>query len=475
MKKNSKIISLVLAVVLVFGMLATTALAAGAAAEPTEGGPEIISQNIAYQGTFGLIYAVDAATVKGGSVTVNVYDDGMNFLASYTSSKTEDITPANSEPTLVYVVQTNAVAAKDMGDVFYAQAVDAQGNAGALKSYSVAEYLYERLYANGVYKATEGVAFHQKEFYENTLAMGASAQTVLINDKLAEGATPETLVTALNYVYVENGFFNGVSTKLSTEAFSVTPTFDESCGLLVENKWNVTRFVDGALTTETVAGGTEVSVSGTVIITPVYTDATGDYYNNYDITGTRINYDAENAALPTADLGGSEGSRYTALAIKDGTLVFNRTENAGEGYLRWNVPTSTTNKVLVFEADMKLHGFTQGTTVGKINLQVSGKSIQLNVTHSGDDVTFAGVGGGSVGIKENTQYNIRFEYYTEDGTVNVFVDNNYAGTLTPTVSSSGSSRVLFYLLKSGYDGVVEMDNIFYGLCASGTAIPESEQ
>ena len=472
MKKNSKIISLVLAVVLVFGMLATTALAAGAAAEPTEGGPEIISQNIAYQGTFGLIYAVDAATVKGGSVTVNVYDDGMNFLASYTSSKTEDITPANSEPTLVYVVQTNAVAAKDMGDVFYAQAVDAQGNAGALKSYSVAEYLYERLYANGVYKATEGEALHQKEFYENTLAMGASAQTVLINDKLAEGAPPETLITALNYVYVENGFFDGVSTKLSTEAFSVTPTFDSTCGKLSTGKWNVTRFVDGAETTETVADGTEVSVSGTVIITPVYTDAKGEYYLSSE-AGRRLDYDT----ITTIDssmktYSGTVGS----YSIVDGSLLFEDgdAESADIGMKFWlsysSDFTAASNRCEILEFDFKL---TQSYGSYPIQIKMAGVTYTLYYSKPTDTSLGTGymlcmnVDGAYVplGCSINAWNTIRFEHYYDAAKLKVYVDNEFVFDIASSTGSTGDSPRITLTSnerKTGSNADLYLDNIYVG-------------
>ena len=112
----------------------------------------------------------------------------MTLKGSFTSTEVETITTAGGESRNVYVVKTLPIAAKDMADVYYAKPIDGAGNEGALKRYSVAEYLYERLYANGVVNAEEGTkAYNQKLFYEAILDMGAMAQTVLINDKLAEG------------------------------------------------------------------------------------------------------------------------------------------------------------------------------------------------------------------------------------------------------------------------------------------------
>ena len=41
----------------------------------------------------------------------------------------------------VYAITTAPVAAKDMADIYYAKATDGEGNEGALKRYSVGEYL----------------------------------------------------------------------------------------------------------------------------------------------------------------------------------------------------------------------------------------------------------------------------------------------------------------------------------------------
>ena len=245
---KNRIISLVIALTLIAGMIPAVVASAEEASAP-----EIISQNIEYGGYFGLMYAVDASTVKGGKVTVTVYDADMNEVGSYVQTKTEDITTANGNTVTVYAVTTAPVAAKDMADTYYAKATDAEGNESALKRYSVGEYLYERLYANGFANAKEGSKeYNKKVFYENVLAMGASAQTVLVNDKKAEGEALEALVTDYKYVKVTDGtladgYAAGIFAKGTTVSVKHTATVPEGKALTAwksaSNTYNSASFV----------------------------------------------------------------------------------------------------------------------------------------------------------------------------------------------------------------------------------------
>ena len=84
---KNRITALVIALTLILGAIPAISVMA-----EESSAPEIISQNIEYGGYFGLMYAVDAATVKGGKVTVTVYDAQMNKVGSYTQTNTEEIT-----------------------------------------------------------------------------------------------------------------------------------------------------------------------------------------------------------------------------------------------------------------------------------------------------------------------------------------------------------------------------------------------
>ena len=136
---------------------------------------------------------------------------------------------------------------------------------------------------------------------------------------------------------------------------------------------------------------------------------------------------------------------------------------------------NTKTNVFVFESDTRFSGFTKGTSVIKIRFQVGGIDEQITISHSGDDITFTLASGtGSVKIKENQWYNVRFELNISTRAFNIFIDNEYKGTLTSGVSTTTSSaRVLYYILSGGQDGVVEFDNIYYGFVSEGTAIPQN--
>ncbi len=197
-------------------------------------------------------------------------------------------------------------------------------------------------------------------------------------------------------------------------------------------------------------------------------DATGSFYLS-ETAGTRIDYDNKAAELP---LNGFNG--VTTATITNGTLVFSRipdTDN-NEGWLRWNV--SGTNNIFVYETDIKFSGFSRDGAIIKILLQFSGIKEQLTIEHGDDNIKIMFASGtGVVTVKENTKMNLRFELDVTTRKLNVFVNNEYKGTLTSTSSETQTSynRFMFYLLKTGYNGTVELDNIYYGFVEKGSELP----
>ncbi len=197
-------------------------------------------------------------------------------------------------------------------------------------------------------------------------------------------------------------------------------------------------------------------------------DATGDFYLS-ETAGTRVDYEDKATTLPLNGLGG-----MTDATITDGTLVFSRIpDTEGEGWLRWNV-TAGTNNIFVFETDIKFGGFTRDGAIIKILLQFSGIDEQLTIEHGGDNIKIMFASGtGTVIVEENKQMNLRFELDIAERKLNVFADNEYQGTLesTSTKTQTSYSRFMFYLLKTGYNGTVEFDNIYYGLVEKGSELP----
>ena len=191
--KFVKISVLILALALCFG----AAFAMSATAEEPAAKPEIISQNVMYTDQFCLMYAVGASAKA--PITLNVYravpDSETPVDSTYTVSDVTDGAKSGLGKD-AYIFTVKGVGATDLGEEFYVQAVDADGNKSDLMRYSVAEYLYERLASD---RATEA----QKEFYNNTLTFGATAQTLF-----AEEGEEFTLITDYRYVTVVGGTIN---------------------------------------------------------------------------------------------------------------------------------------------------------------------------------------------------------------------------------------------------------------------------
>ena len=213
--------------------------------------PEIISQNVAYEGDFALMYAVKADTATGPVDLYLYYEEPTaDSVAAkkYTANAPENIL-IHGETVSAFVFKTEGVSAKDMADVFYVQAIDADGDRSAVRRYSVGEYLYERL-------ATPGITEAQENLYYQSLYFGAAAQAVL-----APSTTP---VTSYRYVNVTDGTLaDGYNTGIYPIGTSLTPSGD---GV---SAWKVVSYADDkSATEENIATGESFTLSGITFVTP---------------------------------------------------------------------------------------------------------------------------------------------------------------------------------------------------------------
>ena len=206
-------------------------------------------------------------------------------------------------------------------------------------------------------------------------------------------------------------------------------------------------------------------------------DATGDYYLS-DKAGTRVDYDAEGATVPT----GSGTNAQNAIAVTDGSLVYSKVagQTGKEGYARWNVTavSGLTTPVFVFEMDVKFENVASAT-FGKILLEANELTTQITVNHSGDKITFVPASGsatGSVSITEGVWTNVRFELDYTEKLINVFVNNVYAGSLKNVSigTKTGYNRVMFYMLAGETAASISFDNIYYAILEDGTELPKED-
>lgn len=244
MKKffNIKTSALVLSLLLILGVTVF-------AQESTESTatPDIVSYNVVYSDTFKLKVAVKDETVPAGSiVTVNVYDEypeaDSAVLDTFTLTRTAI---AQFDGAYFYVGTSNrAVTASALGTEFYMQAQYGEGDSivkGNVAKYSVAEYLYQKLYLENYVAKTEadGKDYIRKTFYQGVLAFGAGAQHLVLD------TAPAYYMDKLSYCVVENGKINGTNGLLSNPgtALSITYTGAENAQYLTA--WNYFGYTSG--------------------------------------------------------------------------------------------------------------------------------------------------------------------------------------------------------------------------------------
>ncbi len=205
--KNNKFTKIFL-VVLALALCICAVFAMGVSAEDSAETktPKIISQNLEYSEKFNLMYAVDAATVAAGKVTLNIYNmDPAEVPSALPLATIEAEAPTTDAAVLgnlgvdsAYIFTSTAgVGYGDMVINYYAQATDSAGNKSEVKKYSVAEYFYQRL-------ATAGITADQKALYTSALDFGTRVQKAVLNVTAAD-----ELISNLRYVTIEGGTLNG--------------------------------------------------------------------------------------------------------------------------------------------------------------------------------------------------------------------------------------------------------------------------
>ena len=177
MKLNFKrIVSFILVLVMLTGMLSINVFAAEPAAQ-AETTVDIISKNVMYGERYYLMFAVDAQNVpEGGSVELVATKGGE--ASNVTKRDNETVKGVDAH---IFAVN-KGVAAQDI-DVIYtakAQVKDADGNVvseSETYTYSVLEYLNERLYVSTNVSATD------KALYEAFIDFAIASEDVLTPDK----------------------------------------------------------------------------------------------------------------------------------------------------------------------------------------------------------------------------------------------------------------------------------------------------
>ena len=170
-----RIISMVLVCMMLVGTLAGISVSAETAA-PTV---EIVSKNLAYGETIKLMYAVKAENVpEGATVTVTLTDKENN-----TYEAVADGTVEIDGVTYLKFVSERGVPAQNIDAQFTATAAISGTEATDVETYSVLQYLWERLYVS------TNVTDAQKAMYNALLAYAKAADVVLNGSDSISGLT----------------------------------------------------------------------------------------------------------------------------------------------------------------------------------------------------------------------------------------------------------------------------------------------
>ncbi|MBO5101532.1 MAG: hypothetical protein J6C39_03290 [Clostridia bacterium] len=261
-KRTVKLLILALSLMLLIG----SALGIASSADTDSGSADIIAANIIYGDRVQLAFAVDVGTASAEGVNLYYHvSTPVLGVEPKVATLLEGKTYAEGGKSYpIYV--TEGIPVKDIGDKVYAFAAEA-GSALPEEPdytvYSVAEYLYTRLYRDGYITKTvyDGKEYNRKRLYELLLEYGAQAQTVLVND--VSGAN-ETLVTDYVYVSVVGGTIgdSGVTSALYDGETRITLTAPEG----KEGAWQLTTYTSGVPSTVTLSSNV-VKLTESCIIT----------------------------------------------------------------------------------------------------------------------------------------------------------------------------------------------------------------
>lgn len=298
MKNNTSKLALI---ILSLALLVGAAIGFSASAETAA--PEIVSKNINVTGNYCLMLAVDPATVAGDDVTITIYEqlpaEGVEPAQTITKAKTAtekiDLDHDGTAEYDAIVFYTAGVSAKDIADVWYITTTSA-GVTSDAETYSVREYAFERLYKNGTVTATETdedlKAYYQKQFYLELLDVGSAAQQLLVNYGKPE-AEKEKLAKEYIYAVVTDGTYtvDGVTASKgfvnAGDVLTLTADDESVTG------WNVVTYGKngGQISTQTVAIGDTLTVSGNTVVVPYIAGVTPGLYfdeiglSDYNFTG----------------------------------------------------------------------------------------------------------------------------------------------------------------------------------------------
>ena len=481
MKKSTKIFSILLvSLITLVSVLCVTSFATEAEATLDV----TLKKNISITDKIQAMYAVKAdENITVDNTTLTVYDRDPAEVGAVTmwegKGVSENLVQFGGESYIVFY--TNRVALFEMAEIFYVQ-LESNGVKSAVESYSVAEYLFDRLYKDGFVNKTneDGENYDRKMFYEGLVQTGAAAHAVLTHNV-------EKSIADLAYVYVDGATLADGSVKAVVDKGNSVELGTLPAGY----KWAITSYTNGAAETVETKEST-LTLDANKVVTLV----SDLYYTNPAYPDSyKYSYD-EYTELSTDNLVLQNPNYNDGISVTNGTVsLYNRQfalKNSG----------ATTGTTYIFETNLYIDNSTTTATSGLIgqfglaanasdsaNRKMSYTFASFNLSYTADEsgnVTRVYIS--EQGAPESVIYaelaldtwqNIRIEYTptgdTETGTYTGTVKFYLNGELTKEYVTSGYNSaaadvntsfecfVTNFVNKSssGYgSGKIYMDNTF---------------
>ena len=214
--KFFKILAPIVALGLLVGALVGVSASANEAAPAADATPEIISMNVEYGSELYLYYAVDANTVTG-TPALEILDGDGNVTETITEYQATKILNGID----VYIFRTPGTAPKDITAKQNVRAVCGDVK-GEIKSSSIEDYFYAKLYKEGYALKTEadGKDYTRRNLYFQLLKYASSAQIIFGEGDYVPVGAPGLIVDGAEGL--SSGKYVGASDVLTLNATNKT-------------------------------------------------------------------------------------------------------------------------------------------------------------------------------------------------------------------------------------------------------------
>ncbi|MBQ8528717.1 MAG: hypothetical protein IJ459_03170 [Clostridia bacterium] len=321
MKKNKRIFS-ALATALFVAAIALSLIGFSAfAATESDPTPTVMSKNVSYGSELYLYYAVPASSIpEGETPSLGVYSsNGTTLKYTVTEYSVETVWGESC-----YIFRTRGVAPKGLNTVEYVRAQSSGGARGELVSYSVEQYLFDKLYSEGyaLMSSSDGKNYVRRNLYYDLLKYGKTAQKLLSSQALEQGAVKP--IGEVTYLGVAGGSYVGFSEEGDTATLNYVgtpPAGREFSGFRVSSFDPEGKLISSYDAMD----GDTVTVSGIMCAYPIYVLKS---YETLIDSGSKVAILAENDDALYA----AESLRDAIAAIVGEMGIVDVNPNTGTGY-----------------------------------------------------------------------------------------------------------------------------------------------